>query len=194
MSLEKNSIVYTKNTDLNSQSNSYSSKKTISYDFSPQFNTGDIYTLAKAFLTISEMTNKKLQKLCYYAKGWYLALYDTNLVIEEFQAWVHGAVQPGLYQKYKVYGFDKIPKFINKSEIPEEFLDFANEIYNSYGHLTGDQLERLNHQEYPWLNARNNCQPWENSSTVISEDDMKIFFRGLIQNDENTEGGGKQNT
>ena len=66
---------------------------------------GDIFDLAEAFLSISSMTHKKLQKLCYYAKAWYLALYDENIVSEPFEAWVHGAVQPELYQKYKSYGF-----------------------------------------------------------------------------------------
>ena len=50
---------------------------------------GDIFDLADAFLSIESMTHKKLQKLCYYAKAWYLALYDENLVTEEFEAWVH---------------------------------------------------------------------------------------------------------
>ena len=63
----------------------------------------DVFALAKAFLAISPMTHKKLQKLCYYAKAWYLALYDHNLIEESFEAWVHGAVQPTLYQAYKKY-------------------------------------------------------------------------------------------
>ena len=66
---------------------------------------GDIFDLAHAFLSIASMTHKKLQKLCYYAKAWYLALKDENLIDDDFEAWVHGAVQPNLYQEYKVYGF-----------------------------------------------------------------------------------------
>ena len=86
---------------------------------------GDIFDLADAFLSIESMTHKKLQKLCYYAKAWYLALYDENLVNEAFEAWVHGAVQPDLYQKYKPYGFNYIPRVFNTKDIPEEFMDFA---------------------------------------------------------------------
>lgn len=153
------------------------------FDFSNNNKPEDIFALAKAFLSISKMTNKKLQKLCYYAKGWYLAIYDKNLISEQFQAWVHGAVQPSLYQKYKVYGFSEIPKFNNTSELPEEFLSFANEIYNSYGHLSGDELEVLNHQETPWKNARRNCEPWQNSSNEISEGDMKEFFRKMMKSE-----------
>lgn len=164
-------------TSINSQKEFISnSKGNLSYNLSADCQKNNIYTLAKAFLLISDMTNKKLQKLCYYAKGWYLALYDVNLISEQFQAWVHGAVQPALYHKYKGYGFNNIPKLLVNNGIPEEFICFAQEIYLSYGHLTGDELERLNHQEEPWLNARKDCQPWENSTNIISEEDMKNFF------------------
>lgn len=150
------------------------------YDFTNKNKAADIFALANAFLSISKMTNKKLQKLCYYAKAWYLALYDCNLILEQFQAWVHGAVQPALYQKYKRYGYGDIPQFTNTQEIPDEFLSFAREIYASYGHLTGDELERINHQEMPWLEARGSCKPWENCDNEISEESMKLFYRKMI--------------
>ena len=143
--------------------------------------SGDVCDLANAFLCISSMTHKKLQKLCYYAKAWYLALYDTNLICEPFEAWVHGAVQPELYQKYKPYGFNYIPRSFSTVGIPEEFLDFSHEIYRSYGHLSGDDLERLNHGEMPWLNARVGLQRWQSSHNVISEEDMKFYYRAMIE-------------
>ena len=150
------------------------------YNFSTTTPSSNIFTLAKAFLSIEAMTNKKLQKLCYYAKAWYLAIYDQNLISESFEAWVHGAVQPVLYNKYKEYGYNNIPQFTNLSEIPEEFLSFSREIFDSYGHLTGDQLEKLNHNEKPWIEARKGLEPWETSNNIISEDDMKEFYRGLM--------------
>ena len=70
----------------------------------------NINTLADAFLSFEPMTNKKLQKLCYYAKAWHLSLCDENIINEDFEAWIHGPVCPQLYQTYKGYGFDKIPK------------------------------------------------------------------------------------
>lgn len=140
-----------------------------------------IFGLAKAFLSLDSMTHKKLQKLCYYAKAWYLALCDTNLVKEVFQAWVHGAVQPGLYQRYKKYGFDLIPRIIGPIRVPEEFLSFSKEVFSSYGHLSGDELEALNHSERPWREARGSLRPWEKCETVISEASMKDFYRSMIQ-------------
>lgn len=142
--------------------------------------TGDIFDLADAFLSISSMTHKKLQKLCYYAKAWYLALYDENLITEHFEAWVHGAVQPDLYQKYKIYGFSYIPKVFNTSYVPEEFLSFSREIYESYGGLDGDELERINHREDPWIKARGDLKPWQNSNQEIDEQDMKKFYRAKM--------------
>ena len=154
--------------------------KTLQYNFANLNKAADVFALAKAFLSISSMTNKKLQKLCYYAKAWYLALYDCNLLTEQFQAWVHGAVQPALYQQYKKYGFGDIPLFKNTEVLPEEFLSFAREIYDSYGHLSGDELEKLNHSEEPWIKARGNRKPWESCSVNISEEDMKVFYRKMM--------------
>ena len=142
---------------------------------------GDVFDLANAFLSIESMTHKKLQKLCYYAKAWYLAIYDENIISESFEAWVHGAVQPLLYQRYRSYGFQYIPQVIlSNDSIPEEFISFANQIFESYGHLSGDDLEKLNHQETPWKNARQGLKPWQSSNNIISEDDMKDYYRSLM--------------
>lgn len=151
-------------------------------NFTNNKSEGSIFDLANAFLSIQPMTHKKLQKLCYYAKAWYLALYDENLISENFEAWVHGAVQPTLYRYYRAYGFQLIPAYSdNVSRLPETFLSFAYEIFSSYGHLSGDELERLNHKEEPWVKAREGIKPWENCRKIISEDDMKTYYRKLLQ-------------
>lgn len=146
---------------------------------------GDIFDLAHAFLNIESMTHKKLQKMCYYAKAWYLAINDINLIDESFEAWVHGAVQPDLYQEYKVFGFGYIPLYKDSyGRIPEEFISFAKDIFQSYGDLSGDELEKLNHTEMPWIKARAGLKPWQNSNTIISEDDMKEYYRSLMDSHE----------
>ena len=146
----------------------------------------DIFALARTFLYLAPMTHKKLQKLCYYAKAWYLALYDENIVEEQFEAWVHGAVQPELYNKYRIYGFSDIPQITDKSNLPEEFISFAKEVYGAYGHLSGDDLEILNHKEKPWQIARGDCNPWENCRNKISEDSMRTYYRELLQRKEDS--------
>ena len=137
----------------------------------------DIFLLANAFLSIESMTQKKLQKLCYYAQAWYLALYNQRLVDARFEAWVHGAVQPDLYQKYKAYGFQPIPKVTNLQGIPEDFISFSKVIYEAYGKYDGMQLEALNHQEEPWIKARGSLPVWANCENAILEEDMKMYYR-----------------
>ena len=136
---------------------------------------GDVFDLADAFLSIESMTHKKLQKLCYYAKAWYLAINDTNIIAESFEAWVHGAVQPALYQKYKMYGFGYIPRNNKEIDIPEEFISFSREIYDSYGELNGDELEKLNHTEMPWIKAREGLKPWQGCNNIIDENFKNVI-------------------
>lgn len=140
-----------------------------------------IFDMAKAFLSIESMTNKKLQKLCYYSKAWHLALYGENIISEEFQAWVHGPVCPELYDKYKEYGYNKIPIINSTKDIPETFISFAKEVYDVYGDLTGDELERLTHMELPWINARGELKTWMGSQKIISEEDMKEYYRREVE-------------
>lgn len=148
------------------------------------YTEGSIFDLANAFLSIESMTHKKLQKLCYYAKAWYLAINDENLINESFEAWVHGAVQPLLYQRYRAYGFQPIPMFNGDvSSLPETFLSFSREIFEVYGAFNGDELEKINHQEMPWINARKGLKPWQSSNTIINEDDMKTYYRSLMDNE-----------
>ena len=67
-------------------------------------------------LSKEAMTPKKLQKLCYYYKAWGLALYDEDLLPDrEFEAWVHGPVNPVLYGVYKNFFWNEIPQKDNKS-------------------------------------------------------------------------------
>ena len=68
-----------------------------------------IYDVADWFLSKEAMTPKKVQKLCYYYKAWGLALYDEDLLPGyEFEAWVHGPVNPKLYSMFKGYLWKEI--------------------------------------------------------------------------------------
>ena len=54
------------------------------------------------------MTNLRLQKLLYFAQGWYLARYGKPLFSDEIEAWTYGPVVPEVYQTYKPNGKDGI--------------------------------------------------------------------------------------
>ena len=143
-----------------------------------------IYQLANAFLRLKPMTNKQLQKMCYYAKAWHLALYDTNIIKEQFEAWAHGPVNRNLYNRYKDYGWSVIDAHkIYNGDPPttEEARVYAEQIMAAYGHLDANELEIVSHSELPWIEARGDKRPWESCTTVISEESMKNFYRQRIQ-------------
>lgn len=141
-----------------------------------------VYDVAKAFLYMEPMTPKRLQKLCYYAQAWYLALYDRRLFNSEFQAWIHGLVCPELYHEYKGYGFNDIP---GQKKLPGsingDIYKFLCAVYNSYGSLTGDQLEELTHGEEPWIKARGNLKSWMVSKEPIDDRVIKAYYRKLLK-------------
>ena len=58
-----------------------------------------VYEIANWFLNKGSMTQKKLQKLCYYAQAWCYALKGERLIKSDFQAWIHGPVSPALYDR-----------------------------------------------------------------------------------------------
>jgi uncharacterized phage-associated protein len=58
--------------------------------------------------TGSFLSNLKLQKLVYYAQAWHLALEESPLFEEDFEAWIHGPVLPTLYQKYESFSWKPI--------------------------------------------------------------------------------------
>jgi uncharacterized phage-associated protein len=50
----------------------------------------------------------KIQKLCYMLHGWYLAVYNTPVIGEQFEPWPHGPVNSTLYHQFKGFGFKPI--------------------------------------------------------------------------------------
>ncbi|WP_208811854.1 Panacea domain-containing protein [Paenibacillus brasilensis] len=153
---------------------------------STTFTETTVFDVAKAFLNLEPMTPKKLQKLCFYAYSWYMVFYEGDKLFDgEFEAWIHGPVNPELYREYRKYGFNEIPQ---EDVLPDEIsnnprlVEFLEHIHQTYGHLDGDQLEYLTHQEDPWLNARKNLKPYEPSNNVLDDDDIIEYYRGELEN------------
>lgn len=143
----------------------------------------DILEVAKAFLTLSSMTQKKLQKLCYYAQGWYAGLTGKKLFVNNLEAWIHGPVCPKLYDTYKMYGYNNIPQ-IHEKITNEELKGIVEQIYRIYGNLDGDELEQLTHKETPWLNARKGIESWVPSNEEIKFSDMKEYFSNKFKTEQ----------
>ncbi|WNY25172.1 Panacea domain-containing protein [Methanolapillus millepedarum] len=145
----------------------------------------DIKDVADWFLSKEPMTHKKLQKLCYYAVAWYYALSDDYLCSNcTFQSWVHGPVNPIIYEIYRDYEWCEITSSKLKPDFGkvEEFLEM---IWDTYGHFTGTQLEILTHEEDPWKNARGNLGTFDHSEAVISFEDMRCYYKKVYHRGQN---------
>lgn len=129
-----------------------------------------------------EITPKKLQKLVYYAQAWYLATHDHPLFEEDFQAWVHGPVHPGLYHQYSEFRHNPLPVYqeFDSSTIPSEIQVLLNEIWGVYGRYNGDELEYFTHLERPWQEARRGYKPHQHCNRVIHKGTMQSFYRNLM--------------
>jgi uncharacterized phage-associated protein len=109
--------------------------------------------VANEFLKIAHNANvpitpMKLQKLVYFAHGWYLGLTNCPLINEPVQAWKFGPVIPSIYHALKKYGNNPIRGLISDD-------DFYGETgFNSYVYSIDDGPEPSSNEVVKKLIAR----------------------------------------
>ena len=139
-----------------------------------------VFEIANWFLSKESMTQKKLQKLCYYAQAWCYALNDYRLIDTVFEAWVHGPVSPALYDKFKSFGYNSIRLAGKYTEnIAEADIELLESVWETYGDHTGNALEALSHSEPPWIEARVGYAPNERCNVPISVESMKRYYSSI---------------
>jgi len=101
----------------------------------------------------------KLQKLVFYAHGWYMGNVRAELFPEDVEAWPHGPVVPSLHREFRDAGRKPIARLGDRMEIGEDgkvafatpkhdgSLDgFFESVWNVYGGYTGIQLSNMTHR------------------------------------------------
>lgn len=149
--------------------------------------------VAEYFIALSNETgnlisNLKLQKLVYYAQAWHLANFGMELFKEDFQAWVHGPAIPSLYGEYKSFGWKPIiredlnsEEFIKiKTKFTEKTLSLLDLVVNEYFGLTAFELERLTHNEDPWISSRNGLAMDQPSEKIIEKELIKSYYSKFL--------------
>jgi uncharacterized phage-associated protein len=130
-----------------------------------------------------DMTHFKLQKLLYYAQAWYLAMHDEPMFQAQFEGWVHGPVCRDVYERFRHVARNPIPPEDATSD-PVELDDnahaFLDEVWDSYGQYTAPKLERMTHEEDPWLNARMGLAADEEGHNLLDEDCMRHYYRARM--------------
>ena len=123
------------------------------------------------------ISNLKLQKLCYYAQGFHLAIFEKPLFGEGVNAWAHGPVVPELYRRYKQFGDGPIdvPGHVDFSRYDEETKDLLDEVSEVYGQFSAWKLRTMTHDEPPWKQARK-----LGDGAEISHGSMADYFKTLV--------------
>lgn len=132
----------------------------------------------------SDLSKLKIQKLLYYAQGYYLALYNKPLFDEKILAWQHGPVVKEVYKgfeandnfiptdKYKMRD-DEIKKLGKKEK------ELIEDVFQLMGQYSAWRLRDKTHQEDPW---RDNYKEGK-KSTEIPQSDMKKYFRQYVKDE-----------
>lgn len=141
------------------------------------------YFIDRANKEKKPITNKKLQKLLYYAQVWSLAINDEKLFPERIEAWVHGPAVPTIYRKFKAFEFNPIQ--LDTSNVSFNFskkqIELLENIWSVYGKYEASYLEALTHSELPWQEARKEVSPSEPSNKTISLVTAKKFYAGKLK-------------
>lgn len=131
----------------------------------------------------SGISTMKLQKLCYIAQGWSLALRQTPLFAADFEAWRNGPVSRTLFGSHK-------GKFVvnswpsgNEHALTRDERIIVDAVLEHYDALSGLQLSELTHQPgTPWSITRDQvgAREGESSDAVISQDLIKEHFTAKL--------------
>ena len=124
------------------------------------------------------ITPLKLQKLMYYAKGYYMRDTDgLSLFQDEMQAWAHGPVVVELYHDLKKYGKNAIDpdEFVAEDFDWDDYREVEHtliEVWSKFGPYSAWALRNKTHTESPWIkNFREGMRGIE-----ITDADLKEYF------------------
>ena len=157
--------------------------------------------VAKVFLRFSNenrtaddsdnVTQMKLQKLLYYAQGYYLAEYGTPLFKEKIYAWDHGPFIKEVYAAYCNHGRNEIIDYDTENNVNVEYLPFLSKIYDRFGKYTAYQLRNMTHSETPWKSTE---QKKEIKLSIIESFFNKVVESEFIKNIKELESGTSEYT
>jgi uncharacterized phage-associated protein len=117
------------------------------------------------------LSNLKLQKLAYYAQGFYLAVHGKVLFDEPLEAWTHGPVVPTLYHEYKHYSSGRI-KYLedfNAAAFSKDEMDMIEDVFKEFGQYSAWKLRNMTHEEPTWMD-------YETNYSVIPVNHLQEYF------------------
>lgn len=137
----------------------------------------------------------KLQKLLFFAYGWYLSLYDKRLFDKPIEAWKYGPVVASIYHDVKHYGNYSITEPISKTIFgddslfsikyntptidpkDEDTIKFLDAIWSLFSKFSAIQLSNSTHTEgTPWFKLASQYGFNIPNNAIIQDIDIKGYF------------------
>lgn len=148
----------------------------------------NVKNIVEWFLHNMPMTHKKLQKLLYFSYGFYLAQNNNDvnnlenfLFVNNFEAWVHGPVDPTIYNIFKNNGVNLLyMENTTTFKFDEKIMNALNITMEKYGKMNADELEYESHIQLPWKNARNGIAETDISNSKLQDEDIYLTFKELL--------------
>jgi uncharacterized phage-associated protein len=152
--------------------------------------------IAYIFKSLEEVTPLMLQKLLYFIQGIYSALYGEPLFVEECRAWIHGPVYPEVYELFKDFKYNPIDyvRFAlfegMETGLTAQEKRVVDLVVNTFGMYGGKTLEKITHNETPWIEARNGYEEGIPSNELLSKQQIMNYYISVSQKyDISTEKG-----
>jgi uncharacterized phage-associated protein len=136
------------------------------------------------------ISHMKLQKLAFYAYGWWLAYHEEPILTEAPEVWKFGPVFESLYSALRPFGSAPItrpvtPPFGEAPLIPAEdtnTLEWVDWVWNRYGHLSALQLSDMTHEVgTPWQIEAEAKEYRVPRHHAIPDATTKRYFEGLAK-------------
>jgi uncharacterized phage-associated protein len=137
------------------------------------------------------ITNMAINKIIYFAHGWYLADRNSPLVDGKFEAWEHGPVLPIIYHQFKSHKDEPIKSRALKIDIKtgkdvrasynfsDEDEAFIQKMVMFYAPKSGLVLRHMSHEQgAPWDMIRSGT---DSLGMVISDELIRSFFQSKLR-------------
>ena len=141
--------------------------------------------IAYLFEQLEEVTPLMLQKLLYFIQGIHLMLYGKPMFAEECEAWGHGPVYREVYDLFRDFKYNPIDdaRFAVLEGASEKLTDEERRVMdlvvNTFGMYGGKVLEKITHNEDPWMEAREGYPDSIPSHETLSKKRIMEYYRGI---------------
>ena len=143
--------------------------------------------IAYIFERLEEVTPLMLQKFLYFIQGIYSALYGMPVFAEDCRAWIHGPVYPEVYALFRDFKYNPIDdeRFALVEGKEEALTDDEKRVIdlvtNTFGMYGGKVLERITHNETPWMEARKGYGESIPSSELLRKERIMAYYIAVNQ-------------